>query len=213
MKKTMPLLGVFLFFLITLNCEVVSYAQAQDKIVSDFVEGFCQAEFSGNSQIRLDVVKYSKKRYLAEKKRDPDFVGKALYWDNDPLFVVASYKFLGVKVTKGKKSAQATVAYKRLARTEGDGELKRKLIPDSIERDIVIFHLIYEDSRWWISDPPPPRISLPAIVQYYKNTLETMGSNWLERAEISEAQKQSYWKLQLDLKILEGLKSNLTETK
>lgn len=208
MKKTMALLGVFLFFLITLNCEVVSHAQAQDKIVGDFVEGFCKAEFSGNSQIRLDVVKYNKKRYLAEKERDPNFAGKVLYWDNDPLFVVASYKLLGVKVAKDRKSAQATVAYKRLARTEGDGELKRKLIPDSIERDIVIFHLTYEDSRWWIFDPPSPRISLPAIVQYYKSTLETMGSNWLERPEISDAQKQSYRKLQHDLKILESLKSD-----
>jgi hypothetical protein len=211
MKKTMLMLGVFVFSLIVLGCEVVSEIQAQDKIVRDFVEGFCQAEFSGNSQIRLDVVKYSKKRYLAEKKRDPNFAGKALYWDNDPLFVVASYKFLGVKVNKDKKNAQATIAYKRLARTEGDGQLKRKLIPDSMEQDIVIFHLIYEDSRWWIFDPPPPRISLPAIVQYYKSTLEIMGSNWLERPEISEAQKQYYQILQRDLKILEGLNSNLSK--
>ena len=195
--------------LMILNCEVVSQAQAQNKIVRDFIEAFCQAEFMGNSLIRLDVVKYSKKRYLAEKKRDPNFAGKALYWDNDPLFVVASYKFVTMEVAKDKKSAHATVMFKRLARTEGDGQLKRKLIPDSMERDIVILHLTYEDSKWWIFDPPPPRISLTAIMQDYKSTLETMGSNWLERPEISEAQKQSYRKLQQDLKILEGLKSNL----
>ncbi len=197
MKITILMFGVSVFLLIMSNCKVVSHAQAQDKIVRDFVEGFSQAEFSGNSQIRLDIVKCSKKRYLTEKKRDPNFSGKALYWDNDPLFVVASYKFLWLKVAKDKKSAQAAVAYKRLARTEGDGELKRKLIPGPIERDTVIFHLIYEDSRWWIFDRPPPTISLPAIVQYYKSTLETMGSNWIERPEISEAQKQSYRKLQI----------------
>ena len=198
-------MSVFFFLMVILG--LVSHADAQDKIVRDFIEAFCQAEFSGNSLIRLDVVKYSKKRYLVEKKRDPNFAGKALYWDNDPLYVVASYGFVSVEVAKDKMSAQATVAYKRLARTEGDGELKRKLIPDFIERDIVVFHLIYENSKWWILDPPPPRISLTAITQYYKSTLETMGSNWLERPEISEAQKQSYRKLQQDLKILDGLKN------
>ncbi len=203
----MLILGVSIFLLMILSHEVASQPQAQNKIVRDFVETFCQAEFMGNSRIRLDVVKYSKKRYLVEKKRDPDFAGKALYWDNDPLYVVASYKILDIEVAKDKQSARATAAYKRLARTEGDGELKRKLIADSMERDIVILHLIYQGSKWWIFDPPPPRISLTAIMQYYKSTLETMGSNWLERPEISEAQKQSYRKLQQDLKILEGLKN------
>ena len=211
MKKTVVTLGVSGFLLMMLNFGVVSHAREQSKLVRGFVEAFCQAEFMGNSGIRLDVVKYSKKRHLVEKKRDSDFAGKALYWDNDPLYVVASYKIVDIEVAKDKKSAQATVAYKRLVRTEGDGVLKRKLIPDFMERDIVRLQLIYEDSKWWIFDPPLPRISLDAIIQDYKGTLQDMGNNWLERPDVSEAQKQYYRKRKQDLKILEGLKSNLSK--
>lgn len=211
MKISTVILGLSFCLFITSGYQIVSQAQAQNKVVLDFVEAFCQSEFMGDSRIRLDVVKYSKARDLVERKRDPDFVGKAFYWDNDPLYVVASYKILDVVVSKNKRSAQATVAYKRLARTEGDGVLRRKVIPEFIERDIVALHLIYEDSKWWVFDPPRPRISLEAIIQDYKNTLEDLGADWLEKPEISEAQKQYYRKRKQDLKILEGLKSNLTK--
>jgi hypothetical protein len=170
----------------------------------ELAERFCRAEFMGVEDIRFDVARYSRKQMLLEKKRDPEFRGMAKFWDNDPLFVVASYRITDVSVKRNH--AIATIIYKRLARTEGDGVSKRKLIPDSLEHDIIRLDLIYKESRWWIFDPPIPRISLEAIIRYHKNDLNGLRDDWLQRSDISESQKQSYRKLQENLKILETLR-------
>jgi len=141
---------------------------------------------------------------LWEKKRDPESRGMVKFWDNDPLFVVASYEITDVSVKKNY--AIATIVYNRLARTEGDGVLKRKLIPDRISHDIVKLHLIYNESRWCVLDPPIPRVSLEAIIEYHKNYHKIMGDDWLQRTGISESQKQYYRKLQENLGILNRLR-------
>jgi hypothetical protein len=170
----------------------------------ELAERFCRAEFMGVDDIRFDIVKYSRKQMLWEKKRDPEFRGMAKFWDNDPLFVVASYQITDVSVKRNY--AIATIIYKRLARTEGDGVLKRKLIPDSLEHDIIRLALIYDESKWWVLDPPIPRVSLDAIIRYHKSDLNSLGDDWLQRPDISESQKQSYRKLQENLQILESLR-------
>jgi len=170
----------------------------------ELVEKFCRAEFMGVQDIRLDIAKYSRKQRAWEKKRDSEFRGMVKYWDNDPLFVVESYQITDVSVKKNY--AIATIVYNRLARTEGDGVLKRKLIPDRISHDIVKLHLIYNESRWWVLDPPIPRVSLEAIIEYHKNYYKIMGDDWLQRTGISESQKQYYRKLQENLGILNRLR-------
>src|SRR5215813_1407604 len=170
----------------------------------ELAERFCRAEFMGVDDIRFDIVKYSRKQILWEKKRDPEFRGMAKFWDNDPLFVVASYQITDVLVKKNH--AIATIVYKRLARTCGDGVLKRKLIPDRKSHDIVKLHLIYNESRWWVLNPPIPRVSLEAIIEYHKNYHKIMGDDWLRRPGISESQKQYYRKLQENLEILNSLR-------
>jgi hypothetical protein len=169
----------------------------------EVAEQFCRAEFMGIQDIRLDIAKYRRKQMVWEKKRDPESKGMVKFWDNDPLFVVASYEVEHVSVKKNH--AIATIVYRRLARTEGDGVLKRKIIPDVIARDIVHLNLLYDGSIWWVLDPPIPRVSLKAIIQDHKSYLDTMGDDWLERTDISEAQKQYYRKRQENLKILGAL--------
>jgi len=169
----------------------------------EVAEKFCRAEFMGTEDIRLDIAKYSHKQMTREKKRDPEFRGMVKDWDNDPLFVVASYKITDVSVKKNH--AIATIIYQRLARTEGDGVLKRKLIADRMSRDIVKLHLIYTDSRWWVLNPPIPRVSLEAIISDHKSILDRLGDDWLQRPGISESQKQYYRKLQKNLEILKSL--------
>jgi hypothetical protein len=170
----------------------------------ELVEKFCRAEFMGVQDIRLDIAKYSRKQRAWEKKRDSEFRGMVKYWDNDPLFVVESYQITDVSVKKTR--AIATIVYKRVAMTEGDGVLKRKLIPDRMSHDIVKLHLIYNESRWWVLDPPIPRVSLEAIIEYHKNYYKIMGDDWLQRIGISESQKQYYRKLQENLEILNRLR-------
>jgi hypothetical protein len=170
----------------------------------ELAERFCRAEFMGVDDIRFDIAKYSRKQMLLEKKRDPEFRGMAKFWDNDPLFVVASYQITAVSVKRNH--AIATIVYNRMARTEGDGVLKRKLIPNSLENDIIRLNLIYNGSSWWVFDPPIPRISLEAIIRYHKSDLNRLGDDWLKRPDISEGQKQHYRKLQENLQILESLR-------
>jgi len=188
-----------------------SYVTAENELANldsarEVVEKFCRAEFMGVQDIRLDIAKYSRKQMLLEKKRDPESRGMVKFWDNDPLFVVASYQITDVSVKENH--AIATIVYKRLARTCGDGVLKRKLIPDRKSHDIVKLHLIYNESRWWVLNPPIPRVSLEAIIEYHKNYHKIMGDDWLRRPGISESQKQYYRKLQENLEILNSLRQS-----
>ena len=205
MKKNSIVIILVVYFVLS----TFSHITAADELTNldsarELAEKFCRAEFMGVEDIRLDIARYSRKQMLWEKKRDPEFKGMAKFWDNDPLFVVASYQITDVSV-KGNR-AIATIVYNRLARTEGDGVLKRKLIPDRMSHDIVKLHLIYDGSKWWVYDPSTPRVSIEALIEYYRNTLNRLGSDWLERSDISKSQKEYYRKDQESLKTLSSLR-------
>ena len=174
--------------------------------VRELAEKFCRDEFMGIQDIRLDIAKYSWKQMLWEKKRDPESRGMVKFWDNDPLFVVTSYQITDISVKKN--SAVATIVYKRIARTEGDGVLKRKFVPDHTAHDRVQLHLIYDGSKWWVYDPPIPRVSIEALIEHYSNTINRLGPDWLDRSDISESQKEYYRNDQKSLKILNSLRQS-----
>jgi hypothetical protein len=173
-------------------------------LAREIVEKFCSSEFMGIQDIRLDIAKYSSKQQEEEKKRDPEFKGMVKYWDNDPLYVVSSYRIIDILVNKNH--AVATIAYKLLARTKDGGVFKRKLVPVEVADNIVNLHLTYDGSKWWILDPPIPSVSLEAITEYHRNKLNIMGHDWLERSDISENQKRYYRKIQENLKIFNTLR-------
>src|SRR6266545_808044 len=136
----MKICKVMLILIVYLVLNIISHLFAANELTNtnsarEFAEKFCRAEFVGVQDIRLDIATYSRRRLVWEKKRDPEFRGMVNHWDNDPLYVVASYQITDVSVKKNR--AIATIVYKRLARTEGDGVLKRKIIPDSLEHDII----------------------------------------------------------------------------
>jgi len=181
---------------------------AENIVVRNFMETFCKAEFDGGGKgmgIRLYVVKYSKKRYAEEKNTDPDFKGKVVYPESSSLYVVSSYRVISVEVKK--TSAVVMIEYERLARTEGGRTLNRQLIPDCAEHEVVTYNLVYQNKKWWIFDPPLPRVSPEAMIENFKGTLQVMGDDWLVRPGLSEVQREGYRKLQNDLKILEGLRT------
>jgi hypothetical protein len=204
-KLFRTILITIVYLILSVFSHVLSASEfASEHSARELAEKFCRAEFMGNEDIRLDIAKYSRKQMLWEKKRDPESRGMVKFWDNDPLFVVASYQITDISVKKDH--AIATIVYKRLARTEGDGVLKRKLIPDSLEYDIIRLNLIYNGSTWWILDPLIPRVSLEAITRFHKSLLDRLGDDWLKRPDISEGQKQYYRKLQENLQILDRLR-------
>jgi len=171
----------------------------KDAVVKELVERFCRAEFEGVQDIRLGIVKFSAARKVQEEKRDSQFRGFVKTWEIDPLVVVASYRIINITVQDD--SAIAKISYERLMRTEGDLG-KRHLIKDYNAEDIVKLNLVYRDKRWWIIDPPFPRISREAIVTYYRGKLDRTKAI-LHNPKTSEEQKQSYRKLKDDLTILE----------
>ncbi len=173
--------------------------------VLSFMQAFCAAEFNGgleNWGIRWDAVKFSKKREREEKATDPDFERKAIKPGTSPMFIVASYQIVSASVKNNR--ATAVVDYYRLARTETVRRLTlhERIIPDCKKHEIVTYHLIMQDNRWWLFDPPLARVSLEAITRYFQNLLAHLGPDWPKRPEISDAQREYYRNHQNDLKIL-----------
>src|SRR5258705_8139415 len=111
-------LAILVVYLISIPLQnVFSMTESQKTYLArEIVEKFCSSEFMGIQDIRLDIAKYSSKQQEQEKKRDPEFKGMVKYWDNDPLYIVSSYRIIDVLVKKNR--ALATIAYKLLAGTE-----------------------------------------------------------------------------------------------
>jgi hypothetical protein len=151
-------------------------------------EQFCQAEFAGIVDIRQSLVRYSPTRRDLEKAKDPELEGLVISIEADPVFVVDSYRI--TEVTVGKR-ATATILYRRLARSQGEGLPGRELVPDCRNEDSVKLTLQYAKGRWYIIDPPPPRISREVLIEYYQNSVQQM-EGWINSPTTSRAQKQAY---------------------
>ncbi len=166
--------------------------------VKRVIEEFCQAEFKGTEE-RYDYAKFSREYEAKKRAEGNEFDGHVNVWDWDPLFVVASYKVRDVDIKDNH--ASAIVVYKRLAQSKGHG----RITPDYVGEDVVKYNLIYDGAKWWLVDPPLPRISKDALVAIYKGIVDRMGPKWLEAPGRSEAQKQYYRERVETLKILQSL--------
>lgn len=151
----------------TLGCK--NEAASENK-AQDIINQYCQYEFDAKVQnngildIRSDIAVYSKKRAKSEKKEFPDGEGELIYLDEHPLYVVKSYKIERLSISDDE--AYALVKYKRLARTRGVG-LSRKLVSDYKESETVRIQMVYKKGKWWIYDPPLPRVSVAGMKSYY----------------------------------------------
>jgi len=164
-----------------------------DKIQADpktLVQEYCDAEFKGAQDIRMKVVKLNPKRAASEKAATPergDNAGKVVNFSSDPLVVVDSYVIRDVQVSKD--TAEATVAYRRLASTGGVSG--RKYVIDRKSSDIVKLSLSFDGSRWWITDPPLPRVSKWALIEYSERIISSMDS-LIKAGKASDGQKKYY---------------------
>lgn len=154
-----------------------------------FIQKFCDAEFTGVEE-RFDYIKYSEERRTVEKAKDPSLKGMVIHWDGTPVFVVKSYSVVNVQIDGDEGTAQ--VEYERLASSRGQGSASRKLVFDYLKNDIVNIKMFNDGNRWWVIDPPPPRISKNALIRFYKNRLDRMGSGWDKNLNLTEIQKSFY---------------------
>lgn len=170
--------------------------------VKKVAETYCQADFNGVPDIRSNLAKFSTKRARMEKKRDPELQGMVIAFEADQILIVDSYQLQNVAVDGNR--AVVTVAYDRLAKTSGSGLPGRKIIPDHVKLEIVEIHLVLNKGRWLILDPPLPRISIKALIQYYEDYAARM-ERWIHTERASDPQKHNYEEIIDDLKILKNL--------
>ncbi len=191
-----------LFFAVIFSFAALEYNDRDETLIRNIVDEFCKAEFMGQQDIRFDLAKFTPEREEIEKRRDSQFKGFVKTWDIDPVVIVASYRITNITLLDGK--ASAIVVYERLAKTEGDFD-KRKIVKDYRKEDALEISLIFQDNKWWILDPPTPRISREAIINYYQQHLNRT-KNLLILPDTSDAQKNKYYRMKEDLKILENLR-------
>lgn len=157
------------------------------------VEFFCQMEFEGDEEPRrMQVIKYSKKEAsLRYEKRQP-LPLYSLFFDQDPLFVVISYQIMSVQVHGHRATAE--VMYRRTARAGGETQDDWHLIAEPAHDETVTLNLVFEKNKWWVLDPPPPRISKEPLIRSYASHLKDYASTWeqeLNDPNYDEEQKAS----------------------
>ncbi|WMJ08684.1 hypothetical protein [Nitrosomonas sp. sh817] len=165
-------------------------------------EKFCYADFEGDPDIRMDIAKYTTSRRKEESRKDPELLGKVIAFEADPIFVVKSFKITNILVEKN--TAVVTVIFDRIAKSMGSGLPGRKIITDDLKQDVVKLQFIRDQEKWWILDPPIPRVSVKALHQFYKDRIDSM-ADWIFTKRASESQKNNYEEMNKTLEILKSL--------
>ncbi|OQW42500.1 MAG: hypothetical protein A4S08_11705 [Proteobacteria bacterium SG_bin4] len=165
-------------------------------------EKFCYADFEGDPDIRMDIAKYTTSRRKEESRKDPELLGKVIAFEADPIFVVKSFEITNIIVEKN--TAVVTVVFDRIAKSMGSGLPGRKIIADDLKQDVVKLQLIRDQEKWWILDPPIPRVSIKALHQFYKDRIDSM-AEWIFTKQASDSQKNNYEEMNKILEILKSL--------
>ena len=187
--------------IITFLCVPLLAFIQNDRIleVRKMVESFCKMEFEANEfNQRVKLIKFSATREKQEKKRTGPALPWVLFWDWDSYYIVSSYKVDSVKVKDDR--AVAIVEYKLLGRSKGKG----RIISSDKQIDIVKLNLVFDGKKWWIYDPPLPKISKKKLIELYEHQLQHQyNEKWFSNA--SNAQKENYFKAKEALKSLKNL--------
>ena len=194
--------GITILVLLAIDVVMPAFAKmdknAQLAEARHAVESFCIAEFQGDEfNQRVELIKFSPARQKKENKRTGPASPWVVFWDWDPFYIVSSYKILSVELKDDR--GVATVEYRRMAKSKGEGQI----IPSEKARDIAKLDLIYDGKQWWIFDPPLPRISIKVLIEIYEQDLRTYDERWFKSA--STEQRKTYAQKQEALKVLMSL--------
>lgn len=146
------------------------------KVVSDF----CQFEFSYNYDARHALMKMSSE-YKAKADKLDAFPGDLQIDHAYEVYAIKAYKILDL--TMSGNNAIAMVNYNVLAkRTDwmlhkykdgvswGEAIFVEYLKPNYIEK----IHLTYDGKRWWVLDPPSPKISVEKIIAFLEDDMKVL---------------------------------------
>lgn len=193
---------IFLLSLVSAQCPLARSADAlNDEAIRFSVETYCKADFVGIPDIRSSIAKFTAHRQREEKIKDPELMGKIIAFEADPIFIVHSYEITDIVIEKGK--AVVTVVYDQIAKSIGTGLQERKIVAERLNQDVVKLQLIRDQDQWLILDPPIPRISIKAIIQFYKEKINSM-DDWIDTNPASDSQRKNYEAMRETLKILQS---------
>ena len=190
---------VLFLFLVNTNAGSLLPVEDTPKQIHQAVKAYCKVEFEGywmfngllDMMKRQKVVKYSTKR-KEELKDDtwnnPFAVNVEVY----PIRLVSSYKISDIEVNGSQATAKVVYQYVMLLRDKIDNT--HRILADSNSQDSVTFNLVFEDNRWWVFDPPPPKLSKDGLVNYNEEFIHEYGTKsnpkWQKEIDILK----SYWK-------------------
>jgi hypothetical protein len=154
---------------------------AQKEAVIKTISDFCKLEFSyQDTEERDDLIKETL-QYRERAEKFGLFAGVLQIDYAYEIFAVKSYKVLDVDINNNK--AVATVSYDVLAKRTGWGATRNDsdmiggrtiffeyLNPNYIEK----INLIFDSGRWWILDPPFPKISANEIILFLKDDMKLL---------------------------------------
>ena len=152
--------------------------QAAIAAARQVVERYCQIEFEGGGKSmeeREQVIKFSPKREKQISKETG--MGAHVDYSNSHDIVVSVYEVKDVRLT-GTKRATATVAFKRLARTEGDTYNTQHYVAEPAHEELVTLNLVFDQKQWWVLDPPTPRVSKQVLIKRYEDEVKEDSSKW-----------------------------------
>lgn len=165
-------------------------ASANIDEVRKFINEFLEAEFIGNQSFRVDNVMNSPERQLLIKKMYSPMVGEIFYWESEKLCVVDHYEVTSIKITDSKAIVDVTFQEFACTGSKGYGRIP---LNETNKRSLVKYSLEYKEGRWWINDPPIPRVSRKALIDYNGDIIRRMSDFIIEKG--TEVQKKCYYNL------------------
>lgn len=173
---------LLLVCLVVISNDFYCFANNANHEIQGLVENFCLTEFNGNLQgdeIRDQMIKYTSDKLKYLKTKSCSIYPYEILLECDSIFIINSYKINSIEQVD-EKHAYAVISYHQLAKSKGWGDdfrenKVRKLIKDI--RDITVkLNLEYDGKRWWIIDPPYPRVSYNTMLEYYKKDVADLAT-------------------------------------
>ncbi len=157
---------------------VLTGNESPAQAVRQAVETYCKLEFEGGwMEDRWEVTKFSNKRKAERKIGGPADASVFTLQNHYPFIVIASYDIREVRVLS-PTHATAQVAYRRLAYSESATGREWHLIAEPAHDETVTLNLVFDKKKWWVLDPPAPRISKQRLLEHYEYRVKRNSSRW-----------------------------------
>lgn len=143
------------------------------------MEAFCAEEFAGSADARYRLA------VLAPGTLDVHADAAVLDLDASAFHVVTAFEVLAVEVDGDR--ALARVRFDRVGKIELQEGGGRALLREDA-RDEVAYWLEAREGRWWVLEPPLPRVGVAALLTDLDQRIESMQA-LATRGALSPAQR------------------------